>query len=124
MFVTFVGVPTAEAMVEMTFSARLTSGTATGIVVHQGMTDPFVNTGTFTSLGAVPYNPTAHKVLLIREDAGTMTYETSPDGVTYTVIAQAPTPFDLSAITIVLESGTFGSAPSPGSAVYDDFNTP
>jgi hypothetical protein len=122
-YVTYVTVPTNEPLVEMTLAGR-TSTTAVGFVYHAGVMDPFVNTGTFTSLGAVTYNPAVHKVMRVREDSGTMTWETSADGITFQVMASEPTPVDVSSMLIVIEAGTYGSAPSPGMGVYDNFDFP
>ncbi len=123
MFVTYEGVPTNEALVDMNFAGRTAASTTVGFDYHGGVIDPYVNTGTFVSFGAVPYS-TLNKVLLVREDSGTMTWETSPDGITFTVLTSQPTPIDVSSITIALEAGTYGSAPSPGSALYDNFDAP
>lgn len=123
MFVTFAAVPTNEAMVEMTLTAR-TATAAVGFVEHTGELEAFYNPGTFMSLGAVTYDPTQHKVLLVREDSGIMTWETSADGVAFTVFTTQPTPTDVSASTIALEAGTYGSAPAPGTATYDNFDLP
>jgi len=122
MSIAFAGVPTSEMFVEMDFAARTAAGSL-GFSYHLGLVDPFINTGAFVSQGAVAYAAST-KVVLVREDSGTTTWETSPDGITFTVIASQPTPFDLSAITIALEAGTFGSAPNPGTALYDDFDLP
>ena len=123
MYVSFVTTPTNELNVEMTLSARTAAG-STGWVYHQGTIDPFVNTGTFMSYGAIPYDPTVQKILRVREDSGTMRWETSTDGVTFTLVTMQPTPMDVSAITVILEAGTFASAPSPGVATYDNFDVP
>jgi hypothetical protein len=124
LFVSYVQTPTNESMVEMTFALRTAANLNVGFVYHLGVLDPFVNTGTFTSEGGVTFNPTADKILLLREDAGMFTWEASPDGVTFTVLAQKPTPFDVSSVHVILEAGTYGSAPAPGMAIYDDFNSP
>jgi len=123
MFVTFIDEPTNEALVEMTFQVRVAAG-AVGFVYHQGMLEAFVNPGTFMSLGAAPYDAGQDQVLRIREDNGTMTWETSPDGMTFNVFTSRATPLDVSASTVVLEAGTYGSAPSPGIAKYDNFDVP
>jgi hypothetical protein len=121
MWVSYLDVPTNEALVEMTFAMR-TPIAATGFVYHLGVLDPFVNTGTFTSLGSVTYDAAVHKVVRVREDSGTMTWQVSTDGITFTTLATRATPIDVSAATIVIEAGTFGSAPNPGMAHFDNFD--
>lgn len=123
MYVSFTTTPTSEANVEMTFTARQLSGTI-GFVYHLGVLDPFVNAGTFQSFGSVPYDPVLHKVLRLREDNGTTSWETSADGTTFTVLTSQPDPLDLTGIQVILEAGTYASAPSPGIARYDNFDTP
>lgn len=73
---------------------------------------------------AVTYDPVQHKVLRLREDNGTTSWETSADGTTFTVLASQPDPLDVTGIQVILESGTFASAPAPGIARYDNFDTP
>lgn len=124
MFVSFAGVPANEPMVEMTFSVRTTGATSVGFVYHQGVIDAYVNAGTFVSVGGTTYDPAVHKVLRLREDAGRTSWETSPDGAVFAVLASEPTPIDASMVTVALEAGTFGSTTSPGSASYDNFDVP
>lgn len=123
MYVTYVTTPTAEPAVEMQFGGRTAVGTV-GFVVHDGSIDPFVNAGAFVSLGTFTYDPVNDKVLRVRDDAGMMSWETSADGTTFNVVASQPDPIDVSAVTVILEAGTYMSEPSPGIARYDNFDLP
>jgi hypothetical protein len=122
--VTYVTAIAAQPMSEMDFSIQDAGSTvATGFSLHNGVMDPYQNVGgTFTSLGGVPYDQAVHRVMRYREDAGTMTWESSPDGVTFHVMASAPTPFDVSAIYVLLQAGTFGSVSNPGTGAFDNFD--
>jgi hypothetical protein len=121
--VTYVTVPANQPMTEMDFSVMNAGSTlGTGFSFHNGVMDPYENLGTYQSLGGVPYDPALHKVMRYREDAGTMTWEVSPDGVTFHVVATHATPFDVSAIYVLLQAGTYGSEPSPGNAAFDNFD--
>jgi hypothetical protein len=124
MRVSYITEPTNEANVEMDFLVRNASMYSIGFVYHSGVIDPFYNNGTFTSFGAVTFDPVADKVLRISESNGNMTWETSPDGTTFTTLTTQPTPIDVSSVTIALEAGTYASAPSPGTAAYANFNVP
>ncbi len=78
-----------------------------------------VNNGT-----AVTYSATAHRWLRIREAGGTVYWETSPNGVTWTVQRSKTVGIDVTALYASLNSGYWGTEPSPGSAIFDNVNRP
>ncbi|HEX2205974.1 MAG TPA: hypothetical protein VHG91_21845 [Longimicrobium sp.] len=80
--------------------------------------------GVFTSMAVVPYDPRAHRWLRLRENVGTVYFEASADGSTWSEIARTPTPFTLTAVILEIGAGVFASTPSPGLAVFDNFNVP
>ncbi|HEU0076631.1 MAG TPA: hypothetical protein VFQ76_03215, partial [Longimicrobiaceae bacterium] len=79
--------------------------------------------GSRTVLEHVPYDPVEHRWLRLREWAGTTYWETSPDAAAWRTLHGRPNPI---ALTIVqLQFGTrVPSVPSPGVAVFDNFNAP
>ncbi|HEX6750700.1 MAG TPA: vanadium-dependent haloperoxidase [Longimicrobium sp.] len=81
--------------------------------------------GTLTKLARVQYDPVAHRWLRLREQGGTVYWETSPDGAAWTVQAmQRPNPITLTAVYALFGAGTFAgyAIASPGVAVFDNFN--
>lgn len=78
--------------------------------------------GTFTRLQDLPYDPVAHRWLRLRERAGITYWETAPDGVNWTIVHSAPDPFDLSSVQAVIAAQVGSAVPSPGFAVFDNFN--
>lgn len=75
-----------------------------------------------TTLGATPYSPTQHRWWQIRESAGTLYFEASADGVTFTQFATAPTPSWAPAVDVVLEAGAYQTETNPGSARFAQIN--
>lgn len=69
----------------------------------------------------VTYSATTHRWWQIRERAGTMYWETSPDGVSWTVRWMEATPASTTAY-ITLAAGTNSANASPGTAIFDNFN--
>jgi len=77
---------------------------------------------TNTEVFATPFDATNHRWLRIREDAGTVYWDTSADGFTWTNRATWVSTFTLTALKVVLGSGYWGTETSPASAVVDNFN--
>ncbi|HEX6042577.1 vanadium-dependent haloperoxidase [Longimicrobium sp.] len=78
--------------------------------------------GAGTTLGTVPYDAALHRWLRIREANGTVFYEMSPDGASWTLLATSDDLFDLSAVFLQIRASTYGAVASPGLAVFDNFN--
>jgi hypothetical protein len=75
-----------------------------------------------SDLGAVAWDPVATRWWRIRETSGTVYFETSPDATTWTVHAQTPDPFDLSAVHLNIAAGTYRSEAVTGQAIFDNYN--
>ncbi|HEX5059852.1 MAG TPA: hypothetical protein VFV99_10860 [Kofleriaceae bacterium] len=69
----------------------------------------------------VTYSATTHRWWQIRERAGTMYWETSPDGVSWTVQHMEATPASTTAY-ITFAAGTNSANATPGTAIFDNFN--
>jgi hypothetical protein len=80
--------------------------------------------GALTNLTLAPYDPAAHRWLRIRERHGKVHYETSPDGEEWTTLASDDTPFTVSAVFIRFGSAAYQAVASPGTAIFDNLNTP
>ncbi|HEX2203960.1 MAG TPA: vanadium-dependent haloperoxidase [Longimicrobium sp.] len=80
--------------------------------------------GTGSYLVLVPYDPARHRWLRLRQREATTYWETSPDGMTWEVLHSRANPFALTAVTLEFGAGTRTPTPSPGMAVFDNFNTP
>jgi hypothetical protein len=82
--------------------------------------------GVETNIVNIPYSPTDHLWWRIRETAGTTYWETSPDNVTWTVRASAPSTglIPLDDLSVMFYSETYGTGTStPGTAKYANMNT-
>jgi membrane-associated phospholipid phosphatase len=80
--------------------------------------------GTYTDLAVVPYDAVRHRWLRLREAGGTTYWDASPDGTAWTTLWRAPTPIDLSAVTLGIAAETTQFVAAPGVAVFDNFNAP
>jgi beta-mannanase len=80
--------------------------------------------GTADSAGWLGYNPATHKYLRVREAAGTVYWEYSPDGTAWTNIrTPEATPFSLTAVRPIHMAGHYNAETVPGTAVYGAVNT-
>jgi hypothetical protein len=120
LYVTFATVPTAAS--DMTI--QFVSSTSLGFNVRNGQLVAYYNDGDYTPITSVTYDPVVHHVLRLRETGGRLFWETSPDGVTFAGMYSEPDRVDLSSIGIRIFAGTFGAQANPGTAVYDDLDTP
>ncbi|HZX94189.1 MAG TPA: hypothetical protein VFE90_06705 [Myxococcales bacterium] len=82
--------------------------------------------GVDTTLATAAYSATTHAWLRLRESGGTVFWETSPDGTTWSALVSAPTtsvPFVCGGkVVFFTETWGTGSA-SPGEARYANLNT-
>lgn len=89
-------------------------GSMLGMYVEDGASDP--------ARVIVPYNPTLHAYWRIREEGGTLHFETSRDGTAWDPpIRSAPTPSFADDVRIELGAGIQGPGAS-GRAIFDDLN--
>jgi hypothetical protein len=105
------------------FVASIDSNNSVYFAVIGGFLRCFQNVAsTRTQLLKVPYDAAAHRWLRLREKAGVLFWETSPDGGTWAVLFSKPNPIALTAVEIDLQVGLDSSVPAPGMAVFDNFN--
>lgn len=69
----------------------------------------------------IAYDATAHRWWQVRERAGTMYWETSPDGALWTIRHQEPTPSVTTAV-VTLAGGANNADPDPDLVVFDNLN--
>ena len=75
--------------------------------------------GTATTLSSIPYDPVNHAWLRISEAAGTITYATSPDGLTWTTQATSGEPEPVGELFAIIFTDTTGPA---GTSFVASFN--
>ncbi len=124
------------AMVELVQAPPVGNGSIeAGITmqVSSGNTESFLVAGTGLSMREtisgshndtwITYNATAHRWLRIREAAGTVYWETSPDTLNWTTQRSKVSGLgSLSTVTVTLYAGFWGTEPSPGTAIFDNLN--
>ena len=62
----------------------------------------------------VPYDPVKHRFWQIREQAGSVFFETSPDGAVYTTLYQGATPSFVDSVRWSVGAGTGNAIATPG----------
>lgn len=70
------------------------------------------------------YNPARHKWFRMREDAGILYWETSANGVTWSIQRELETSLDLSSVVIGWFGGFWDTEFDPGLARFASFNLP
>jgi len=78
--------------------------------------------GVGTSLYSVAFNSTTHKWWKIRENNGTTYWETSTDGLEWSIRHSVTNPITMTSLKIELGSGTYQSEVAPGAGKFDNFN--
>ena len=78
--------------------------------------------GTTTEIGQQPYDPNVHKYLRIREDSGTVYWEYSTDGLTWTELGSDSTPFVITAVIGLIQAGNFEEETQTTTVRFDNFN--
>lgn len=81
--------------------------------------------GVFTTLATLTYNATTHRWLRVREVGGTVYWDTSPDGITWTQRASTTAiTWSLNDLLVYVGVGYYGTEPAPGMLQVDNFNVP
>jgi hypothetical protein len=78
--------------------------------------------GTVVNVGSTPYDATADAWWQLREAQGTVYFETSPDGQTFTAFANTPTPAFAASARIDLSAGTDRPETNPGASHFASLN--
>lgn len=76
----------------------------------------------WVQLAAAPYNPALHRYWQLRARGDELSWETSADGTTWSLLhAEAPG-LDLSSVSLVVSAGSEAAVPTPELARFDNFN--
>ncbi len=81
-----------------------------------------VISGSATNLASVTYNGSTHLWWRISETGGTVYWDTSTDGSSWTNRYSESTPIDITALKVELSAGTYAVVASPGTVEFDNFN--
>jgi hypothetical protein len=84
----------------------------------------YTRSGVQASGSSATFDATNHKYLRFRESGGTVYWETSPDQATWNNFWSATNPIPVTGLTVQFVAGYYGTETAPGSAVFDDVNTP
>lgn len=79
---------------------------------------------TVNSDGSVTFDPVAHAWWRLRESGGSIFWDTSPDGATWTNRRSKADGLSYASVQLQLSAGNWNSEASPGTAIFDNFNLP
>lgn len=109
--------------VQAYFMAKNIGGDAVFFFLEDGNLECFQDVSdVMTRLYRAPYDPVAHRWLRLREAFGTTYWEVAPDGRAWTVLVSRPNPISLTQVYFHLQVGLRAGVPSPGMAIFDNFN--
>lgn len=78
--------------------------------------------GVNTNVATVVYNSAVHKWIQVRESGGTIYYDYSTDGVSFTNFASVADPFSMDSMALALQQGTWQNEASTTQVIFDNFN--
>ena len=123
-FVTSPVVPRLGTRTDMYFAVG-SQADAFGVNVTSGSTEAYrINGANYMRFASVPYDATQHKVWQVREAGGTVFWEVSPDGTSFTTLFSGPPPIDISAVQLLLFADALTPISNPGSAEFAKLNLP
>lgn len=79
--------------------------------------------GVKTTRFSVAYNSTTHKYWRVRESGGTVYWDTSTDGSSWTNRASLVHGLDVSSMYAIISGSCFQNETNPGHFIFDEFNT-
>lgn len=106
-------------------SAEVSAGNSEQILVEGNNLIFRESVSTVNNDTSITYNPTTHAWLRIRESAGTIYWDTSPDSITWTNRRSKSTGIgSVASVQINFIAGFWGTEPTPGTVLFDNFNLP
>jgi hypothetical protein len=84
------------------------------------MLSAFSNYAGFVQHAVVTFDPVAHRFWRMRETAGQVYWEVSPDRTTWTALFNQADAVDLSMTIPAVYAGTFTTSAAPGTARFDN----
>jgi hypothetical protein len=72
--------------------------------------------------GSVAYSAATHKWLRIREASGTLYFDYSTDGATWTNLSSTPNPFPLTSLVLSIQEGAYATTDAQATSQWDNVN--
>lgn len=125
-FVKLTNAGAGDTYVDLTLSTQplpsdnfLSIGVDTGLGMLQAGDEV---SGVFTVRNEIPYVPANHLWLQIRESGGTVYFEYSADGVTWSVLDSRAPALPITNLYVVLDDFEYDTTGTPGVATFDNLN--
>jgi len=113
-----------ETGICVSLAPSITSSNTVGVLLGGSNLRFFANIAGAFGATNVAYNATNHRWLRIRESAGQVFTDTSPEGTSWTNQHIRSNPFTLTSVYVNLFNGYFGTETAPGNALFDNLNLP
>jgi hypothetical protein len=125
-YLTVRGIPDAgNGTIESGFELQGGTGNKLQIFISGGVFTFRAIIGGVQTQSSTTFDPAVHSGWRIRESNGTVYFETSGDGVAWTTRHSVATgTFPLTAVTLDLFCGYYGTETAPGAAAFDNINIP
>jgi hypothetical protein len=118
------GAANQQAAAGVQVSLGLTDGPAGQDSVGLQVTGGTLYVGS-SATGAIyntPYSPSSHQWWRVREQAGNLYFDTSPDAKTWSPLTNFAEPFQPNAVTVAFGLAATKAVPSPGTARFANLN--
>lgn len=117
-------VPDGDPKAEMFLELAIDGANRLGIDYFDNNLQQYHRVGdVYTALDTISFDALAHRFWRLREVAGEMFWQSSPDRLVWIDRASVSTPLDVSAVLVGIHAGTFDAATSPpGAAVFDNLD--
>lgn len=107
---------------ENTFELSVSSGNNVGFIIANDNIGFYDTVSSSQTVNYITYDSTAHRWWRIREASGTIYWDTSPDGTTWTNRKSRATGLTVTAVTIKFEAGYYGTETITSDFIIDNLN--
>lgn len=113
----------ASALAALTFEVWSGNQNFAQITIAEGAISFLIRvSGAATADDTLQLDPTAHRWLRFRDHAGSLSLETSPDGISWSQRVSAPSPSWIDQVHIGINGGSWETLPDVARAQFDNLN--
>lgn len=106
----------------LTLEAGSSSNVMSIVSIYNGYVLRLRTGGTYDDTYLNPRNDPLYRWWRLREQGGTLYWDTSADGITWTNRRSAASTFALTSLRVKLSAGTWQNIATPGQAIFDNVN--
>lgn len=109
------------------FTARIDANNGFKVIIPGGSSGSLILRETVAGVNSdtsVAFKPLLHKWFRLRHGSGKVYWEASRDGATWSVLRSKTPALAVNSLYVHLTTGFYGTEPSPGTVIFDNFNLP